>query len=87
MLHQAYSSIFFFNIMNRLFLCLHCESEESFGVKLHLHVLLPLVVVERSEKLHWRGHCATVANVVKETELLVANAVKDTKKPINHTIK
>ena len=51
-----YSVFLFVNIMNRLYLYLHCESEEYFGVKLHLHVLLPLVVVERSEKLHWRGH-------------------------------
>ena len=52
------------------------------------------MVVERSEGLHWRGHfeCnegdyAAVANVVKETELLVVNVVKETNKPINHIIK
>ena len=80
--------------MNWHCFCLHCESEEPFGVKFHLHVLLPLVVVERSENLYWRGHLecseedfAIVANVVKETELLVVNVVKETNKPINHIIK
>ena len=61
---------------------------------MHLHVLLPLVVVKRREKLYWRSHLeckeedqADVANAMKETELLVANSVKETDKPINHTIK
>ena len=61
---------------------------------MHLHVLLPLVVVERSEKVHWRSHLeskgedrAVVVNAMKETELLVANALKRTDKPVNHTIK
>ena len=73
--------------MNLLYLCVHCDSVESFGVKLHLRVLLPLMVVERSEKLHSRGHCVVVANAMKETELLVENAMKETNKPVNHTIK
>ena len=53
---------------------------------MYLHVLLPLVVVERSEKVHSRIHLeckeedwAAVANAMKETDLIVVNAVKETK--------
>ena len=59
--------------MNRLYLHLHCDSVESFGTQLYLDFLLPLMVVERSEKIHRRGHYGAVANVVKEFE-----------KPANH---
>ena len=43
-------------IKNWLYLYLHCESEELLGAKLVLHVLLPLVVVEGSELLHWKSY-------------------------------
>ena len=33
-----------------------------------LHVLLPLVVIERSEYIHRRGHDIDVANAVKDFE-------------------
>ena len=52
--------------MNWLYLHLHCDSVESFGAKLNLNVLLPLMVVEGSEKIHRRGHYVAVANAVKE---------------------
>ena len=80
--------------MNWLFFYFHYESKESFGAYLHLHVLLPLVIVERSEELHWRGHLecsgedsAAVANSVKEIEMILANAMKRNYIPINHIIK
>ena len=41
-------------IKNWLCLYLHWESEELLGATLVPHVLLPLVVVEGSELLHWR---------------------------------
>ena len=51
------------------------------------------MVVERSEKVHWRSRLeckeedrAAIVNAVKEIELLVANAVKETNKLVNHTI-
>ena len=54
--------------MIRLYLYVHGDSIESFGAKLNLNVLLPLMVVERSKKIHRRDHYAVVSNAVKETE-------------------
>ena len=52
------------------------------------------MIVERSEELHWTTHLecsredsATVANSVKEIEMILANAMKRNYIPINHIIK
>ena len=60
-------SCFVYNMI-RLYLDVHCDSVESFGTQLNLHVLLPLMVVERSERIHRRGPFSAVANAVEEFE-------------------
>ena len=65
--------------MIQLYLCVHGDYVESFGLQLNLNVLLPLMVVERSERIHRRGHCVDVENAMKETEKPINNTNKHTK--------
>ena len=47
------------------YLSVHCDSVESFCMQLNLHVPLPLVVIERSKRIHKRGHFSTIVNAVE----------------------
>ena len=48
--------LFFVMIQNWHCLYLFCESEELLGAEQYLHVFLPLMIVEGSEKIYWMSH-------------------------------
>ena len=49
-----------------LYFSVNCDSVESLGMQLNLHVSLPLVVIERSKRIHRRrSHFSVVVNVVE----------------------
>ena len=64
-IHLIPVSCFVYNMI-WLYLGVHYDSVESFGTQLNLHVPLPLLVIERSKRIHRiRSHFSAVANAVK----------------------